>query len=166
MSASVSASVFVSLCSTAASLAAYPRPRRRDGRSNFTSNSSIRSGAFAYAAEPAAVSVRSPPPVPFVSMPSSGAGRSTGKDHWSGTAHTFASGKRLANGPTNTLCSYGVAPRRMWATPLLSSALSCARNSSVGATGLYTSRWLSRMRNTVQRTLAEMPDSRISCSNE
>ena len=36
--------------------------------------------------------------------------------------------------------------------------------SSVGATGLYTSRWLSRMRNTTERTLAVMPESACSCS--
>ena len=39
------------------------------GRSSVTSNSEVRSGAVEYAAEPAAVSVSSPPPVPAVSMP-------------------------------------------------------------------------------------------------
>ena len=54
----------------------------------------------------------------------------------------------------------------MWATPFDCRPSSCARNSFVGATGLYTSRWLSRIRKTTDRWFAVIPARSSVCSNE
>mmetsp|Transcript_73887 Transcript_73887/g.228272 ORF Transcript_73887/g.228272 Transcript_73887/m.228272 type:complete len:201 (-) Transcript_73887:142-744(-) len=96
-------------------------------------------------------------------MPKNALGRSIGQDHCCGTAKTFASGHRRANGPTKILCSYCAHPRTMYSTGRPSS-LSSASHSSVGATGLCTQRPPLSRRMTVIRTFTEMLARDCSCS--
>mmetsp|Transcript_18849 Transcript_18849/g.63186 ORF Transcript_18849/g.63186 Transcript_18849/m.63186 type:complete len:217 (-) Transcript_18849:117-767(-) len=146
--ASVTMRVRVCRWRKAASTAAYPKPRRSEGRRREKGISSAHSGASGASR---AVSSRAP------KRPRRGRGRSSGKEYWSGTVQTWAAGKRREKGAAKALCSYCVLPMTMCRTGP-PRPRSMRTSSRVGASGLSTHREPSLSRTTVIRELALIVD--------
>mmetsp|Transcript_4670 Transcript_4670/g.10979 ORF Transcript_4670/g.10979 Transcript_4670/m.10979 type:complete len:216 (+) Transcript_4670:166-813(+) len=136
--ASVTMSVPVALCTKADSLK-VPTDLKRRGPSTSKSISSRQgTGGRRPTASSAGVgSVLAPS-----GKPNKGAGMWIGKLHCPGCSQTSASGNAAAKGPANALCSRATVPRTMCLTGPCSAsrALTIARCSLVGATGLCTHR--------------------------